>query len=88
MIKPVMTSDNTDIPDPDAPAHQSVLMNEVLQYMDPQPEEVFVDGTLGMGGHAQAILHRLGTKGLLIGMERDLHSLEQAQKNLEEFTHK
>ena len=87
MIKPVMTSDNTDIPDPDAPAHQSVLMNEVLQYMDPQPEEVFVDGTLGMGGHAQAILHRLGPKGLLIGLDRDLHSLEQAQKNLEEFTH-
>lgn len=87
MIKPVMTSDSTNFPEQDASAHQSVLMNEVLHYMDPQPEEIFVDGTLGMAGHALAILRRLGPKGLLIGLDRDLNSLEQARKNLGEYAH-
>lgn len=87
MIKPIMTHDQSDTPESGARAHQPVMLAEVLEYMDPKADEVFVDGTLGMGGHSLEILKRLGPKGLLIGMDRDLNSLQEAQKNLADFAH-
>ena len=38
--------------------HISVLLNEVLKALDPQPGEFFIDGTLGAGGHAKAVLEK------------------------------
>ena len=51
--------------------HVPVLAGEVLELLDPQPGETFVDGTFGAGGHARRIAERLGPDGLLIAIDRD-----------------
>jgi len=62
--------------------HIPVLVKEALELLDPQPESVLVDATVGLGGHAQAILARLGPKGRLIGIDQDEQALQSANKNL------
>ena len=47
--------------------HIPVLLNEVLQGMNPQPGDVVVDGTLGGGGHTAELLKLIGPTGRLIG---------------------
>jgi len=59
--------------------HRPVLLAEVLQWLDPQPGQVIVDGTVGGGGHARAMAERLGPGGLLIGLDRDPSALDRAQ---------
>lgn len=51
--------------------HIPVLLRETLATLDPKPGERFADGTLGGGGHAAAILDRIGPAGTLIGIDRD-----------------
>ncbi len=68
--------------------HQSVLLNEVLEWLDPRPGSTVVDGTLGAAGHAGAILERLGAQGKLIGFDKDPLALEEAQKILTRFGEK
>lgn len=51
--------------------HIPVLVDELLQALDPQPGEIAVDCTVGGGGHARLVAERLGTDGLLIGIDRD-----------------
>ncbi len=51
--------------------HIPVLTKEVMEYLDPKPNENFVDGTLGYGGHTTAILERTGPKGMVLGIEAD-----------------
>ena len=63
--------------------HLPVMLEEVLERLDPRPGEVHVDATLGAGGHAAAILSRLGPSGLLIGIARDPGALEIAISRLE-----
>lgn len=65
------------------PKHRPVLLREVIERLDPQPGEIHVDGTLGAGGHAAAILSRLGSRGVLIGLDRDREALEIARPRLE-----
>ena len=48
-----------------------VLLNEVITFLDPKKGETIVDGTAGGGGHAQAILERLGDSGRLVLVDRD-----------------
>jgi len=67
------------------PLHQSVLLNEVLEWLDPRPGSTVVDGTLGAAGHARAILERLGAQGRLIGFDKDPVALEEAGKVLAGF---
>jgi 16S rRNA (cytosine1402-N4)-methyltransferase len=50
--------------------HQPVLLNEVLQYLDPHPGDVMIDGTMDGGGHAKAILEKMG-EGTLLGVDWD-----------------
>ena len=52
-------------------AHVPVLLNEVLEVLSPQPNEKFIDGTLGEGGHAVTILKRIGPKGKLLAIDWD-----------------
>lgn len=66
-------------------SHKSVLKNEVLAYLDPKPGNWIIDATLGFGGHAKAILEKLGTDGLLIGIDQDGESLEIAKQNLKDY---
>lgn len=64
------------------PPHIPVLLDEVLDAIDPQPGQTIVDCTVGLGGHAAAILERLGPGGRLIGMDLDASNLELARQNL------
>lgn len=66
-------------------AHVPVLLSESLQYLDPRPDAVIVDGTVGGGGHAAAILERTGPGGLLIALDRDPEALAAARARLEGY---
>lgn len=66
--------------------HKPVLYGEVVENLDIRPDGVYVDGTLGGGGHSRGICERLSEKGVLIGIDRDYDALEAAEKNLQEFS--
>lgn len=59
--------------------HTPVLLNEVLEYLNPQPGGVFIDATINGGGHAKAIAERIGKNGKLLGMDRDHELVEKFQ---------
>jgi 16S rRNA (cytosine1402-N4)-methyltransferase len=59
---------------------------EVLDMLQCKPGGVYVDATVGLGGHAQSILERIQPEGLLIGTDRDKESLEKAQARLKPFS--
>jgi len=65
--------------------HIPVLLNEILKYLNPQPNQNFVDATVGDGGHAKAILEKTAPSGKLIAIDRDPDSLVRAESNLKEF---
>jgi 16S rRNA (cytosine1402-N4)-methyltransferase len=64
--------------------HQSVLLAETLQYLAPKAGEIFVDATLGLGGHAEAIL-AAAENTEIIGIDQDTDALSKAQARLERF---
>lgn len=64
--------------------HVSVLLEECLAGLNIKAGGVYVDGTLGGGGHSSAIVQRLGT-GTLVGIDRDPMALEAAGKRLEPY---
>jgi 16S rRNA (cytosine1402-N4)-methyltransferase len=64
--------------------HQSVLLGETLGLLDPQAGEVFIDATLGLGGHSQAILES-AEKVRVIGIDQDLDAIGFAKQRLEKF---
>lgn len=51
--------------------HRPVLMNEVLEALNVQPDGIYLDGTFGRGGHARAVLARLGEQGRLLAIDKD-----------------
>ena len=51
--------------------HTSVLLEECIENLNIKPDGVYVDGTLGGGGHSAEICRRLSEKGTLIGIDRD-----------------
>lgn len=65
--------------------HQSVLLDETISYLQVKPDGIYVDGTLGGGGHAWEICRRLGEKGQLIGIDQDGDAIAAASKRLSEF---
>lgn len=67
-------------------SHTPVMVREVLQLLRPQPGEVFVDATVGLGGHAVEVAPRLIPGGWLIGIDRDPHALEIASRRLEQYS--
>jgi len=62
--------------------HVPVLKKEVLFYLNCGPGKIFVDGTVGGGGHAQAILEASAPNGFVIGLDVDREALIQAEKKL------
>ena len=68
-----------------AAAHLPVMLDEVIDLLDPRAGACVVDATVGAGGHAEAIAERLGPSGLLLGLDRDPSMLELARPRLERF---
>jgi 16S rRNA (cytosine1402-N4)-methyltransferase len=62
--------------------HRPVLLDEVLSVLQPRPEMVVADCTLGWGGHAAALLERTGSSGRLIGLDLDAGNIAAAQQRL------
>lgn len=65
--------------------HVSVLYEEVLTVLAPRPGGVYVDGTLGGGGHARGVLEASGPDGVLFGLDRDDDALAAARTVLARF---
>lgn len=63
-------------------AHVPVLLGPVLDGLDIKQDGCYVDATFGRGGHASAILERLGTKGRLIALDRDAQAIATAAASL------
>ena len=59
--------------------HIPVLQNEVLKYLDPKPNQNFIDATIGEGGHSAAILEKNAPKGKVLGIELDPELYEKLQ---------
>lgn len=59
--------------------HTPVFQKEILRYLEPRPNENFIDTTLGQAGHALAILERNGPKGKVLGIEWDPDLISQIQ---------
>jgi 16S rRNA (cytosine1402-N4)-methyltransferase len=65
--------------------HLPVLLEEVLNVLDCRSGRVYVDGTVGGGGHSREILERSSPAGKVIGLDWDEEALERARKNLSPF---
>ena len=65
--------------------HTPVLFTETIESLNIKSEGIYVDGTLGGGGHAAGICKNLSQKGILICIDRDRDALNAAEKNLEKF---
>jgi 16S rRNA (cytosine1402-N4)-methyltransferase len=62
--------------------HVPVMLKEIVEWLSPKPGMVLVDGTLGGGGHTQALAALLGEDGLLIGIDRDPAAVDAAKENI------
>ena len=65
--------------------HYSVLLDECIENLNIKPDGIYVDGTLGGGGHSYQIASRLNSGGRLIGIDQDADAIAAASKRLEEF---
>lgn len=66
--------------------HTPVLQDEVLEWLQPAPDGLYVDGTLGLGGHALAVLERSVPTGRLIGFEWDEDAAGRAAERLNRYS--
>jgi 16S rRNA (cytosine1402-N4)-methyltransferase len=64
------------------PVHVPVMSDEVVHWLQPQPGGVFVDGTLGGGGHTRALAEQVGSSGRVIALDRDPAAVAAAESNL------
>ena len=65
--------------------HKSVLLEETIQNLKVKPDGIYVDGTLGGGGHALEVCRQLSAKGSLIGIDQDDAAIDAAGNRLREF---
>ena len=65
--------------------HKSVLLDESIEALRIKPDGIYVDGTLGGGGHSYEICKRLSDRGRLIGIDQDAAAIEAATRRLEKF---
>lgn len=68
--------------------HKSVLLDETIENLNIKPDGIYVDGTLGGGGHSYEICKRLSDKGRLIGIDQDEDAVKAAAERLNEFKDK
>jgi len=65
--------------------HRPVLVEETIDWLAIKPAGLYVDATVGLGGHAYEIVRRLGAGGRLLGLDQDAQALEIARGRLAEF---
>lgn len=65
--------------------HKSVMPDEVVEIFQPKPDEIYLDCTLGGGGHSLRIGKILNENGMLIGIDQDVEAIQAAKKNLSEL---
>ncbi|PIR44318.1 16S rRNA (cytosine(1402)-N(4))-methyltransferase [Candidatus Wolfebacteria bacterium CG10_big_fil_rev_8_21_14_0_10_31_9] len=63
--------------------HIPVLLNEVLENLDPKPGEFFIDGTINGGGHAKEILKKIEPNGILLGTDLDEEIIKKSNDSIE-----
>lgn len=68
--------------------HTSVLLQETVDGLKVKPDGIYVDGTLGGGGHSYEICRRLGAKGSIVGIDQDAAAIEAAGNRLKDFGEK
>ncbi len=66
-------------------AHRPVLLEQTVELLNPQRGGVYLDGTLGGGGHALALLERIDGQGRLLGVDRDAGAIERARSTLARY---
>ncbi len=69
-------------------SHKSVLLEETIEGLNIKPEGIYVDGTLGGGGHALEVVKRLGDKGRFFGIDQDEAAIEAASERLSDYRDK
>ncbi len=69
-----------------SPPHQSVLYQEIIDYLSPHPDGLYIDATLGAGGHAWGILNAALPGGQLLGLDLDPQALDIASQRLSVFS--
>lgn len=72
-------------PDSSHIIHTPVLLEEVIRFLAPVDGGIYIDGTLGLGGHAEKILQACSPSGRVIGFEWDVSGLQLARKRLAPF---
>lgn len=68
--------------------HTSVLLHETIEGLNIKPDGIYVDGTLGGGGHSFEVCKRLGAKGSIIGIDQDAAAIKAAGDRLKDFGEK
>ncbi|MBU0944344.1 MAG: 16S rRNA (cytosine(1402)-N(4))-methyltransferase RsmH [Proteobacteria bacterium] len=68
-----------------AKIHRSVLLDETLGFLAPRSGGIYVDGTLGLGGHSEAILQKSAPEGRVVAFEWDEAAIEKSRKRLQPF---
>ena len=66
--------------------HEPAMLGEVVEGLHIRPDGIYVDATIGAGGHAEAILQQLGSRGTLVGIDWDGDAVEFAKKRLARYS--
>jgi len=67
------------------PYHKPVMVEQVMRFLKPAPGHLYLDGTLGTGGHTEALLERSAPTGKVYGVDADAESLDLARERLARF---
>ncbi len=67
--------------------HRPILVQEILEHLDPQPNQCGADVTFGYGGHSEALLSRIGTNGQLLALDVDANQLPKSEERLRSLGH-
>ena len=66
--------------------HKPVLTKEVLEYLNPKPNENFIDGTVGQGGHTLLLLEKIAPNGKVLGIDLDAGQIQNSRSALTAYT--
>ncbi len=72
---------------PASTVHIPVLRQEILKILEPKPGGIYIDGTLGGGGHTEAIFRASDQNATIIGMDRDLSAINRSEERLKKVFH-